>query len=130
MASTHFPTLGQFVNVEPVSQDAYIDITTLAKNSGFHFSYTGMSQTAYYQAIDVPNCLAQSSPEGLTQRLLKLVWRAARKHPMQSQVTFTVCKPPTKDSVYVNQPLSLLASIEHNKQQEPILIITTTEEAR
>lgn len=130
MTSTHSPTLGQFVSSDSVSQNDYLDITLLAKAAGFNFPYTGISQAAYYQVIDVPNCLIQSSPEGLTQRLLKRAWRAARKHPMQSQVTFTVCKPPTKDNVYVNQPLSLLASIEHNRQQEPILIITTTEEAR
>lgn len=130
MASTHSPTFGQFVSSDSVHQNDYLDITLLAKAAGFNFPYTGISQAAYYQAIDVSDCLIQSSPEGLTQRLLKLAWRAARKHPMQSQVTFTVCKPPTKDSVYVNQPLSLLASIEHNRQQQPILIITTTEEAR
>lgn len=130
MTSTHFPTLGQFVSSDSVSQNDYLDITLLAKEAGLNFSYTGISQAAYYEAIDVPNCPIQSSLEGLTQRLLMMAYQAARKHPMQSQVTFTVCKPPTKDSLYVNQPLSLLASIEHNKQQQPILIITTTEEVR
>ncbi len=128
MAVAHPPTLGQFVSHHVVSEQNFIDLTAPATEAGFHFTYTGMSQAAYYQAIDVPGRIDLLSSKDLTRQLLKQVWYAARKHPHQSQVRVTVCKPPTTEDVYVNQPLSLMASIEHNHKQQPVLIITTLEE--
>ncbi|EJV0278478.1 TPA: hypothetical protein ACN30R_003210 [Vibrio parahaemolyticus] len=122
------PSFDQFVQSKPQDTANFIDVTILAKNAGFYFSFTGLSQTVYYQAIDVPNRAVALSPENLTRQLLKLAWRAARKDPSKSEVSFAVCVPPSADNVYVNRPLDLIARIEHNPQGQPILIITTMEE--
>ncbi|PQJ55601.1 hypothetical protein BTO01_22590 [Vibrio jasicida] len=41
---------------------------------------------------------------------------------------FTVYQPPIQNNLYVILSLDLLANIEHNKQAQAMLIITTKEE--
>ncbi|GLO64093.1 hypothetical protein MACH09_46010 [Vibrio sp. MACH09] len=126
----NFPTpiLGQFVASSPIDEDMFMDVTNAAKNAGFNFSYTGLTQNVWFAVIDVADTAITLSQEAQTHQLLKLAWRAARKVPTQSQVSFTVTKPPVHSCIYVNQPLSLLASIEINTKGHPILIISTEKE--
>ena len=63
------PAFGQFVTITPQNTAAFIDATNFAKEAGFYFSYTGISQHAYYQAIDVPDCAVSASTEALTRQL-------------------------------------------------------------
>ncbi|WP_104038354.1 hypothetical protein [Vibrio jasicida] len=122
------PLFSHYVRSEPLNPKDFIDITPMAKQAGFYFPHTGISQHAYFQAIDVSDAMVICSKDDLTRQLLKLAWRAARKVPTQSQVVFTVCQPPSQHNLYVNRSLDLVASIEHNKQGQPMLIITTKEE--
>ncbi len=128
MSDYLLPSFSQYVTSTPLNTVDFIDITQPAKDAGFYFSYTGLSQHAYYQAVDVPNRAIALSNQDLTRQLLKLAWRAARKDPSKSEVSFMVCVPPQTDNVYVNRSLDLIARIEHNQQGDPILIILTTEE--
>lgn len=129
MSQPTTPTFAHYMQSGVLHQKDFIDITEMAKASGFYFPFTGISQAAYFQAIDVPNRVVTCSNEDLTRQLLKLAWRAARKVPSASQASFTVCKPPSENSVYVNSALDLVLSVEQNQQGKPILIITTGEEA-
>ncbi len=106
----------------------FVDITTQAKEAGFYFECTGISRLAFNTVVNVPETLQECSQDSLIRQLLKLAWRAARKVPESSQVTFTVCKPPTVDSIYINQPVDLFCSIELSNEKIPMLIITTKEE--
>ncbi|AUI88921.1 hypothetical protein BS333_21310 (plasmid) [Vibrio azureus] len=106
----------------------FVDITNQAKEAGFYFECTGISRLAFNTVVNVPETLQECSQDSLIRQLLKLAWRAARKVPESSQVTFTVCKPPTVDSIYINQPVDLFCSIELSNEKIPMLIITTKEE--
>ena len=121
-------TLGQFISSDAVAESHYLDITKQAKEAGFRFSFTGISQAAYYQVVDVPERIGTYPVESITRQLLKRVWRNARQAPSQSQVSVDVCKPATKDDIYAHQPITLVASIEHNADHQPVLIITTLDE--
>jgi len=121
-------TLGQFVISKPVIEADYLDVTVLSKEVGFRFSFVGLSQAVHFQAVDVPERIGAYPIETITKQLLTRVWREACKSPSQSQVSLTVCKPATKDDIYAHQPIALVASIEHNAKNQPILIITTLEE--
>lgn len=129
MSSTTSPTLGHFVSIDAHSTESTIDVTQFAQAVGFRFPYVGMSQQAYFEAVDVPGRVPGLCNDNLMRQLMKLVWWEARKVPTQSCVAFTVCKPPSFENPYVNRPLSLIASIEQNQHNEPMLIITTAEEA-
>ena len=121
-------TLGQFVASKPVIETDYLDVTMLAKEAGFRFSFTGISQTVHFQVVDIPERIGVYPIETITKQLLKRAWREARKSPSQSQVSFTVCQPATKDDIYAHHPITLVASIEHNAKNRPVLIITTLDE--
>lgn len=123
-------TLGQFVASKPIIEADYLDVTMLAKEAGFHFSFIGISQAVHFQVVDVPERIGAYPIEMITKQLLKRAWREARKFPSQSQVSFTVCKPAAKDDIYAHHPVTLVASIEHNVKSRPVLIITTLEEAQ
>ncbi|WP_299142094.1 hypothetical protein [uncultured Vibrio sp.] len=128
MSQTTPPLFGHYVVNDALDPSGFINITSVAKQAGFYFPFTGISQQAYYKAIDVPGSLIKCSKEKLTLQLLKQVRRAARKVPMQSQTPFTVCQPPSLDNLYVNRSLDLIASIERDQQDQPMLIITTKED--
>lgn len=128
MSQTIPPLFGHYVLNDALDPSGFIDITSTAKDAGFYFPYTGISQQAYFQAVDVPDVIIECSKEKLTLQLLKLARRAARKVPAQSQVPFTVCQPPSLDNLYVNRSLDLIASIERDRHDQPMLIITTKED--
>ncbi len=128
MSTTTSPTLGQFVSADAVSIEDTIDVTKVAHEVGFKFPYVGISQQAYFAAIDVPGRIPGLCNDNLTRQLVKLAWWKARQVPTHSRVAFTVCTPPSEANLYVNRPLTMIASIEYNQQQSPILMITIAEE--
>ena len=121
-------TFGQFVTPSLVNTADFIDVTTLAKSVGFHFSQVVLSQHTWFTVVDVPDMAMSIDKDTLTIQLLRQVRRMARKTPMLSQVALTVCKPPTTTSCYVNRPATLVARIESNNPDEPILVIMLEEE--
>ena len=121
-------TFGQFVPLQTVNTNDFIDVTSLAESVGFHFPTVVMSQHAWFSVIDVPDSVVNLDKDALTRGVLRLARRAARQSPMSYCVAFTVCQPPTQRRCYVHHPVTLVAKIEQCAQHKPVLIIALEEE--
>ncbi len=73
MSTTTSPTLGQFVSLDAVSIADTIDVTKEAHEVGFKFPYVGISQQAYFAAIDVPGRIPGLCNDSLMRQLMKIV---------------------------------------------------------
>ncbi|MEZ9546005.1 MULTISPECIES: hypothetical protein [Vibrio] len=65
MSQTPPPLFGHYVLNDALDPSGFIDITATAKDAGFYFPYTGISQQAYFQAVDVPTLSLSAAKRSL-----------------------------------------------------------------
>ncbi|MEZ9997888.1 hypothetical protein [Vibrio sp. 10N.261.46.A3] len=105
-------------------QNDWIDVTDNAHAVGIHAQFVGLSQHVWFEAIEVHDCALSLSTESQLRQLLTLAKRAFMRIPNAQTVSFVVAKPPSKGSVYLHQPLHLVATLEPCEQGAQLVIDT------